>query len=132
MPKPRTPGDLGLVPGIVFTACHGVLWAFLVLASWWVVPRFARTFTEFDMPLPGITQWTFHWSAVAARYWYLAVICGTAGVALNFLLLLGAGWVGRGVQTIAGVLLTVVPLALIAVLLLAVGIPLVRLITALQ
>jgi type II secretory pathway component PulF len=109
-----------------------VLWAALFAAFLLLVPAFQGMFDDFGVEVPGLTLLMIKISYGLSRFWHIVVPLGMVGMAFDFAILFLLGKVGRRVQSLAGLLLLLVPLALGGLLLLSLGLPMARLIEALS
>jgi type II secretory pathway component PulF len=108
---------------IVFAIFHAVLWAGVLIILVIVVPQYARTFDEFGVRLPAISLLVIRLSFAATAYWYCFVLLGTAALVVDLIFLWTLGKAGPTAQTIAGVLLAILPLLLGGLMMLSVWIP---------
>jgi hypothetical protein len=63
---------------ISMTATHAALWGALLLYLGLFVPRLEKTFLDFNVKLPAVSEWVLSCSRWAARYPYLlpaALLC---------------------------------------------------------
>ncbi len=123
-----------LVPAILWAAFHGMLWFVLLVMMLKYVPAYHRIFEDFGVDLPVMSQWVLTWSNLAASYWYLilplmALLCAADSMILYALYLRPKAAVLRCLWL--GVML-LVPLGLMALTVLTVRIPLIRLIQSLN
>jgi tRNA A-37 threonylcarbamoyl transferase component Bud32 len=133
-PEPPRPSKSDQRPGgaIRWTVFHSVLWAALFAAFLLLVPAFQGMFDDFGVEVPGLTLLMIKISYGLSRFWHIVVPLGMVGMAFDFAILFLLGKVGRRVQSLAGLLLLLVPLALGGLLLLSLGLPMARLIEALS
>ena len=122
----------GLVGAICLTIVHSVLFVALGLMLLAVVPRYVQTFDEFGVELPKITQFVIQISSSVTAYWYLFVLLGVLGVALDFVTLLLLERNGRATQLAAGAMIAAVTLLLGGIVWLAIWIPMARLVEGLR
>lgn len=129
-PKPSKPkqGSGGAIGWAVF---HLTMWAALFLALLLLVPRFQGLFDEFGVELPRLTVSMIAVSYGLSHYWFVAVPLGMVSMAVDFAVLFLLGKVGRKLQSLAGLLLSLPPLVLISLLLVSLGLPVVKLIETL-
>ncbi len=123
-----------LVPAILWAAFHGLLWFVLLVMMVVFGPACTTVLTDFELDLPVMGQWILTWSLFSASYWYLILPLMTLLWAADFMILrvlylrpkaaiLRSAWLG---------LMLLVPLGLMALTVLTVHIPLIRLIRNLQ
>lgn len=136
MPKPgRSPesnSDQGLTGAISLTVIHSILFLGLLVLLVTVVPRYARTFEDFDMDLPVISSFVIQVSYTVSAYWYLFVLFGFAGIALDFVILFLLGKTGRIAQFAAGMVFALVTLLLAGLVCLGIWLPMKLLVEGLQ
>jgi hypothetical protein len=120
---------------IVMVLVHGVFWLGLVVAPlFFVVPRFMKVFADFGITVPTVTRWIFRVSAGAHALWYVVpfLILGLLAIDGAIHYQLGqdpATWRARRTWSALGV---VVPIGLFLVVVLAVGMPMIALLSALS
>ncbi len=133
-PAPPSPSksDRGLGGAIRWIVFHSVLWGGLFFGFLSLVPGCQRIFDELQVELPALTVLMTQVSYAIANYWFLILPLGIVGLAVDFAILRLLGKVGRTWQSLAGILLTMVPLLLGSLLLLSMGLPMIRLISALN
>jgi type II secretory pathway component PulF len=117
---------------ITLTAIHSLLWAALLILWVFVVPGFVQMFDEFAVELPMMTQFMIRLSDMLARYWYLFVVLGIAGIVLDFVTLLVLGKLGRSVQVVFGIAMAIVPLLLGGLTVISFVLPLMQLVSDLS
>lgn len=113
-PPTRTPGLTLAAAGTLLHA--GQLFGLFVLYVWYV-PRSKKTFDEFGLALPWLTQTVVKFSNWVCEYWWtlvpVALFLGAGSFALT-VILRKSGW-GAAVLWVAGVALVLLVPAAVAV-----------------
>lgn len=123
----------GVAGGVVFLLVHVVLWLGLLAGLVVIVPRFVRTFEDFNAALPAMTLLVIQMSRMAVAYWYLLALGALAAIFIDGLVLVGLGKSGgRAAQFVWGLVFAVLPLLLVAVVFLAIWLPMMNLIDGLR
>ena len=133
-PSDRPPGQPRFASTVALVALAELLWLAVALALLVVVPHFERTFADFKVRLPAITEAAFLASRWYTRYWYVALLAGF--VAAPALALVSyavrhqvrSPWLSRGWWALALGL----PLLILAAVAVAMYLPLVSLTEALE
>lgn len=121
----------GLSTGAMFLA-HLVAALIVVVVLGFVVPRFVRTFAEFEAELPPITVTLVAVSSIVTLWWYLLL---PIGLAVDAALLFGLSRLPRSARWLAiawGIVVLLAAVLLIGLTVAAVIVPLQDLITQLS
>ena len=124
-PNDAPPGPPRMTTTVALITLAELLWLAVVVAMLFVVPHFERTFADFAVRLPHVTEAAVLASRWFTRYWYVALLAAfVAGPALAAASVavrhqVGSPWLSRAWWALALGL----PLALLAVIALALSLP---------
>ena len=117
---------------IVMTVIHGILWLGLLAGLTAFVPRYVDTLEEFDVALSAAARCAITLSNFAATYWWLILPLGIPTLLAGYAMMSLAGRRSRLSQTLVGLAIAAIPLALGLFVAVGIGIPILQLINDLN